>query len=110
MITVREINTVDDFNEFKDYEKETLHILKVGASWCQPCKMLTSTIKGLDSEKTLHSLLAEVDVDEVEEIADILNIRNVPVLVYYKNGEEVKRTVGLVMADEIYKTIEELSK
>ena len=110
MITVREINTDDDFNEFKDYEKETLHILKVGASWCQPCKMLTSTSKGLDSEKTLHSLFAEVDVDEVEEIADILNIRNVPVLVYYKNGEEVKRTVGLVMADEIYKTIEELSK
>lgn len=110
MITVREIKSVDDFHTFKDLQGDELHIVKLSTPWCGPCKMLASTISNLDPEKIGTALFAEVniDTDETEDISVELGIRGVPVLVYYKNGEELKRTVGLVSAEDIYNAINEL--
>lgn len=111
MVTVRNLRSVDDFHTFKDLQGDELHIVKLSAPWCQPCKVLGETIKNLDSEKIGTALFAEIDIDtdETEAVGVECNVRGVPVLLFYKNGEEVKRIVGMTSAENIYNTISELS-
>lgn len=110
MITIRQILRKEDLDEFKSYEKEKLHVLKIGAPWCGPCRVLESTLKGLNEEKVKGVLFAEISMDDdaTEDLAAELNVRGVPVMIYFKGGKEQNRTVGLVTADVIYKNIESL--
>lgn len=76
------------------------HIVKVSATWCNPCKTLASTIQTLDQD--IQNLFVEIDVDEAEEdLINNLNVRNVPVLIFYNGDKEYNRTVGAVTKDKI---------
>lgn len=111
MIIVRELKSVEDFNKFKDEKDDALRICKLSAPWCGPCRVLGETIRGLDANKIGNTLFAEIDIDtdETEQVGIDCNVRGVPVMIFYKNGEEVKRIMGAVPAVDIYKAIEELS-
>jgi thioredoxin 1 len=111
MIIVRELKSVEDFNKFKDEKDDVLRICKLSAPWCGPCRVLGETIRGLDPNKIGDTLFAEIDIDtdETEQVGVDCNVRGVPVMIFYKNGEEVKRIMGAVPAVDIYKAIEELS-
>ena len=111
MVTIKNLKTYDDFHEFINEADGKLRIAKLSAPWCGPCRVLSETIKGLDREKIGDTLFAEIDIDtdETEQIGVECNVRGVPVLLYYKDGTELKRTVGAVGAADLYKNIEELS-
>ena len=110
MITIRELKSLEDFHTFRDLQGDELHCVKLSAPWCGPCRVLGETLKNLDKDKIGATLFAEIDIDtdETEEVGVECGVRGVPVLLFYKNGTEVKRTVGAISADEIYKIINEL--
>ena len=110
MITIRELKSVEDFHTFRDMDGDELRVVKLSAPWCGPCKVLGATISGLDKDKIGTTLFAEIDIDtdETEEVGVECHVRGVPVLIYYKGGKEVYRSVGAVSADDIYKAINEL--
>ena len=110
MITIRELRSVDDFHTFRDLQGDELHVVKLSAPWCGPCKVLGETLRNLDKDKIGTTLFAEIniDTDETEDVGAEYHVRGVPVLLYFKNGEEVKRTTGVVTAEDIYKTLNEL--
>jgi thioredoxin 1 len=66
-----------------------IKVIKFSASWCNPCKILSQTLKDKDN-------IEEIDVEKNMEMAFKYNVRNVPTLVFLKNGVEVHRTVGLI--------------
>ena len=109
MITVREIKNLDDLKSFYGEESESLHIVKIGAPWCGPCRIMTETLHGLDIEKLNSALVAEVNIDEddSEPIAMEYGIRNIPVTLFVKNGELVNKATGVLNAEAIYNKIEE---
>ena len=111
MITVRELKSVEDFHTFKELQGDELHVVKLSAPWCGPCRVLGDTIRNLDNDKIGTTLFAEIDIDtdETEEVGVECKVRGVPVLIFYKNGEEVKRTTGAISAADIYKILEELA-
>lgn len=111
MIVSRILKNVDEFHEFINENDGNIRICRLAAPWCGPCRVLGETIKNLDKEKIGTALFAEIDIDtdETEAVGSECNIRGVPVLIYYKNGEEVKRTMGAVSADDIYNALAELS-
>jgi len=64
------------------------------ATWCGPCKMLAPTIEELAEELKDEIVVAKLDVDQVQDIAVKYQVMSIPTLVLFKDGKEVKRTVG----------------
>lgn len=97
-----------NINEFNETVKSTpITIVKCGAEWCNPCKVLETKIDAL-AEKFPDVNFIKIDVEDEPEVATALRIRNVPVLLYYKDGELKDKTVGLVSDDTIIEKIEAL--
>jgi len=72
-------------------------VLKFSASWCQPCKMLTNTLKDVQTDVQI----SEIDIDENEKIVRDYNIRGVPTLVMLDGNTEIKRKSGMMMKNEL---------
>ena len=100
---MNKITTLDEYNNL--INSPGIHIIKVSASWCNPCKTLGENIDRL--KDSIKKLFTEIDVDEAEDsLIAKLNIRNVPVLIFCKNGGEYRRLVGLKTLEEISSIIE----
>ena len=109
MIEIREIKNLEDLKSFYTEAPESLHIVKIGAPWCGPCRTLSDTLHNLDPNKIGDTLIADVDIDEEDndDVAIEYNIRNIPVTLYVKNGEVFGRTIGSISANDVYKYIED---
>ena len=86
------INKLDDFN--KAIEEHDLCLVKIGAAWCGPCKVVQKNIQ--DIEKS-HSdvYFIDVDAEEADDIVEKYGVRNIPVVLVIKNGEVASKTVGV---------------
>lgn len=71
-----------------------LKVTKFSASWCQPCKMLAPIFNEVKSEVT-DVMYQDVDVDQNSDLAIQYKVRGVPTIVIEKDGQEVKRIVGM---------------
>lgn len=72
-------------------------VIKFGASWCNPCKMLTKILEN----KAYSIPTYAVDVDSEKEFTQKFGVRNIPTLVMLNNGVEVKREVGLPATNKL---------
>lgn len=81
-----------------------IKVIKFGAEWCGPCKMLEPTIVSLKEKFNVEGSGVEVisvDVDEDPESSSKYGIRNVPTIIFEKEGTVVERMVGVRQAAEI---------
>lgn len=102
-VSMNKITTLSEFQE--TINSPGIHIIKVSADWCGPCRVLKSNIEALD--ESVKQLFVEANVDEIEEkLTDALNIRNIPIVIVFKDGKEVKRFVGLRTTKEILDIID----
>ena len=65
------------------------------ASWCGPCWMLMPTIELLAKEANGAYRVGKVNVDEQGELAMRYGVQSIPTLIVFKNGQEVKRSLGV---------------
>jgi thioredoxin 1 len=65
------------------------------AAWCGPCKALTPIIKELEEEFSDKAVVAKVNVDNEPQIAAALSIRAMPTIIFFKDGVEIERLVGM---------------
>jgi len=63
------------------------------ADWCGPCKMLEPTVKSL-AEST-GAAVAKVDIDQNQPLAQQYQVRGVPTLLLFSDGEPVEQIVGV---------------
>lgn len=78
------------------------------ATWCGPCRMLAPTVDAIASEYEGKVAIGKCDVDDAQELAIQLGIRNIPTLVFFKDGKVVDRLVGLVSKQDIEKKLVEI--
>ena len=78
------------------------------ATWCGPCGVLSPTVDEVAAEYEGRAIVAKCNVDDCEDISMKYGIRNIPTLLFFKNGELVDRTVGVVSKQEITARIEKL--
>ena len=64
------------------------------APWCGPCKMVAPIIEELAAEFEGQVIIGKCDVDENGDMAAEYGIRNIPTVLFFKNGELVDKQVG----------------
>ncbi len=71
-------------------------VLDFYADWCGPCQTLLPTIHKLADELKDDVIIKKVNVDDYQELAANFSIRNIPTLIFFKNGTPVDRHTGLI--------------
>lgn len=66
------------------------------ATWCGPCKALAPIVDEIGNEYEGRAVVCKMDVEECPEISMQYRIRNVPTVLFIKNGELKDKSVGLV--------------
>lgn len=70
------------------------------ASWCGPCKQLSPVVDQIAEEKD-DVKICKLNVDEQQDLAVKYKVMSIPTLIVFKNGEEAKRSVGVIPKEEI---------
>ncbi len=71
------------------------------APWCGPCKMIAPIIDQIATEMGDKAKVAKIDVDANSALAARYNVRSIPTLLFFKNGEVVDTIVGASSKDAI---------
>ncbi|MDR1273864.1 MAG: thioredoxin [Odoribacteraceae bacterium] len=88
---------VDEKNFEEVVLQSTLPVLvDFWAEWCGPCKMMLPIVEELASEFEGRVAVTKVDVDGSPSISARYGIRNIPTILFIKNGEVVDKQVGAV--------------
>lgn len=88
-----------------NFEKEVLQsdkkvLVDFYADWCGPCKMLSPIIDEAAKEYE-GAKFVKLNIDEEQYLAIKYNVMSIPTLVVFNNGQEIKRSVGLIGKEEI---------
>ena len=71
------------------------------AEWCGPCRMVGPHVEELSKEYEGKAVVGKVNVDLHGGIAAQFGVRNIPTIVFIKNGELVDKVVGLVPKEQL---------
>ncbi|MBO7644030.1 MAG: thioredoxin [Bacteroidales bacterium] len=92
---------------YQDYLAEPgLLVIDFWAVWCGPCRILSPVVDELAAEYEGRVTIAKCNVDDADDVAAQFGIRNIPTLIFVKNGEVVDRTVGVVPKADLKARIE----
>ena len=83
--------TKDNINEILASEKRVL--IDFYADWCGPCQMLAPFIEQIANEHPEY-VVAKVNVDEETELAAQYDVRGIPLLMVFENGEVIRQAAG----------------
>jgi thioredoxin 1 len=86
--------TLTSQNFSETIAKDQLVVVDFWAEWCGPCKMLSPIIDELSTEMEGKVTIGKVDVSDEQDIAAEYGVRNIPTILFFKNGEIVDKQVG----------------
>lgn len=92
--------TAEDF-ESEIRRAEVPVLVDFWASWCGPCKMLAPVLEEIDQELGGSARICKVNVDEQPQLAAQFGIMSIPTLIFYKNGAETGKMVGVRSKQDI---------
>lgn len=77
-------------------QAQGLVLVDFWATWCGPCQVVAPVLEQLASEYAGRARVAKVDVDANQRTAMRYNIRSIPSILFFKNGQHVDTVVGAV--------------
>jgi thioredoxin 1 len=96
---------------FKDLiNSEVPVLIDFYADWCGPCKMQGPILEQVKSKLGDKTTIVKIDVDRNQQLAGALNVRSIPTLMIFQNGEKKWQKVGVASAHELETTLTELGK
>lgn len=98
--------TEQNFDELMNSGKPVM--IDFGATWCGPCKALAPRVEEIAAEYEGKAIVATADVDECSDLAARFRIRNVPTVLFFKNGDAVDKSVGLVAKETLTEKLDAL--
>ena len=71
-------------------------VIDFWATWCGPCIKLGPVVEELAEKYGEQAVIGKLNIDENDEIASDNRVRNIPTVLFFKDGELKERSVGLV--------------
>ncbi len=97
---------INDTNFEVLLKQDKLLVVDCGATWCGPCQHIAPIIDELANEYEGKAVIGKCDVDQSSDIPSRFGIRNVPTVLFIKNGELKEKLVGSQSKETYKKTIE----
>ena len=84
----------------KNFQQEVLEssipvLVDLWAPWCMPCRMISPIVEELGNENQGKLKVCKLNTDENQNIAARYGIQGIPTLLFFKDGQEVDRIVGV---------------
>ncbi|HET7213833.1 MAG TPA: thioredoxin [Terriglobia bacterium] len=99
--------------EFSDqnFEQEVLGsdkpvLVDFWAEWCAPCRMIAPAVEAIAGEYAGRAKVGKLNVDENQSVTSRYNIRSIPTLLVFKNGQIKEQLVGTTSKDNLAKLLD----
>ena len=89
----------------QNFEEEVLKsekpiLIDFWATWCGPCKTMAPIVEEIAEERT-DIKVCKIDVDQEPELARQYRVKSIPTFLVFKEGEVVKRDMGVMSKEEV---------
>ncbi|HEV8422881.1 MAG TPA: thioredoxin [Chthoniobacterales bacterium] len=102
--------TVDEANFDNEVVKSTQPVLvDFWAEWCGPCKMIAPVLDEIAREKAGSVKVAKVNVDENQSLSLRYNIRAIPTLLFFKDGQLRDQITGMTSKKDLVSRLDSLA-
>jgi thioredoxin 1 len=92
---------INDSNFEELSAKGQLMLVDFGAQWCGPCKAVSPIVDELSDKYGSEAVIGKVDIDESPDLCEKFGIRNIPTILFIRDGEVVDKIVGAVAKEKI---------
>jgi thioredoxin 1 len=87
-------------------EEGKLMMVDFWADWCGPCRMLAPVVEDLAKRYEGKVVVGKVNIDQEQELAMRYGVMSIPTVIFFKNGKEIDRKVGVMPPDAFIKVLD----
>ena len=91
--------TTENFESYKNGELPL--VVDLWATWCGPCKMIGPVISELANDYDGKIVVGKCNIEDNDDIAIDYGVRNIPTILFFKNGELVVKFAGAASKDKL---------
>lgn len=107
MEAVHPIEVTDQTFEGEIGSASGLAMVDFWAAWCGPCRMVAPVVEQLAKEYAGRLKVGKLDVDDNPKTTQRYNVRSIPSILFFKDGEHVDTVVGAVPKPQLEKKIQQ---
>ena len=97
-----------DENAKAEIESGKPVVIDFWAEWCGPCKRVAPIVDELAEEYKDRVLIGKYNVDDYSDLSSEYSIRNIPTILFFKDGELKERNVGSISKADLAKKLDAL--
>jgi thioredoxin 1 len=95
-------------SNFEHMVSDGVVLVDFWATWCPPCRIQGPIVEDLAKDMGNRAVISKLDVDDHGSIAALYQVRSIPTLIIFRNGEPVRRFVGVQEKETLAQAIQEL--
>jgi thioredoxin 1 len=110
MTESKPITVTDDDFDSEVLEGEGISIVDFWAPWCGPCHTMAPGLEAFAEENAGRVKVFKLDVDDNPKVAEEYEIRSIPTVIFFKDGDEVEKNVGAMSQASLQSKLEDILK